>query len=87
MWLFITLANVAGIRGCRRSFLQLFLREGKPHPVGRQYWAHKPTSRVGMFNVWYFTSENELAIYQKLWPLTLQVTGHKYNNREIYQVL
>jgi len=30
-------------------------------------------SRVGMFIVWYFKSRNELAIYQKLSPLTLQV--------------
>jgi len=44
-------------------------------------------SKVGMFTVWYFTSGNELAIYQKLSPLTLQVIMHRYNNREIYQVL
>jgi hypothetical protein len=63
------------------------LREGKLHPVGRQYQAHKPMSRVGMFIVWYFTSGNEFAVYQKLSPLMLQVIVHRYNNREINQVL
>jgi hypothetical protein len=34
---------------------------------------------------WYFMSGNELAVYQKLLPFTLQVRAHNFNNRELYQ--
>jgi hypothetical protein len=50
MWLLVTLGNVTAIRGCRRSILQLYLREGELLPVegntARTEHPLKATSRV-----------------------------------------
>jgi hypothetical protein len=45
------------------------------------------TFKVRMFRVLCNTFGNALAIHQKVSPLLLQVRGHKFNNREIYQFL
>jgi hypothetical protein len=47
----------------------------------------KATSRVGVFILPYFTSEKELKIHWEISSFVLQLRGHKFNNREIYQCL
>ena len=57
------------------------MRVEKAGDNGRNGQPLKATSGAEMVSVQHFTSENWLAIYQKLLQLMLQVRGHKFNNQ------
>ena len=87
-WFFLSTLNISEVRGSKWSYTQLFSREGDPPPTTKEIPPVLSTLlvmyRAGTCSVLYFMSANELAVYHKPSPCTLQVQGHKSNHRDIY---